>query len=167
MSVTDALPVYHHREHHSILVAATPTAALDAARATLLADVPLVSLLLRIRGLHAAPRGPIWEALQAQGFRVHDPDTLVLIGRPWTRSGELRPEEDFLGFAEPGYAKMAVDLRASAAGDGALLETETRVYLTDAAARRRFGVYWLAVRPFSGLIRKLWLRAAKRRAEMR
>jgi hypothetical protein len=62
---------------------------------------------------------------------------------------------------------MAVDLRATAAGDGALLETETRIYLTDAAARRRFGAYWLMIRPFSGLIRRLWLRAAKRRAEAR
>ena len=48
---------------------------------------------------------------------------------------------------------------------GARLETETRVFLTDAAARRRFGAYWLVVRPFSGLTRRLWLRAAKRRAE--
>lgn len=167
MTVTDALPVYHHREHHSIRVDATPDEALAAARATLLEDVPLVSLLVRLRGLHAAPRGPLWEALQAQGFRLHDPDTLVLIGRPWTRRGDLRPEEDFHGFAEPGYAKMAVDLRATLAGDGAVLETETRIYLTDAAARRRFGAYWLVIRPFSGLIRRLWLRAAKRRAEAR
>ncbi len=36
---------------------------------------------------------------------------------------------------------------------------------TDAAARRRFRLYWLAIRPFSGLIRRLWLRAIKRRAE--
>ena len=167
MTVTDALPVYHHREHHAIHVDATPDEALAAARATLLEDVPLVSLLVRLRGLDAAPRGPVWEALQAQGFRLHDPNTLVLIGRPWTRRGDLRPEEDFVGFAEPGYAKMAVDLRASVQGAGAQLETETRIYLTDAAARRRFGAYWLMVRPFSGLIRRLWLRAAKRRAEAR
>ena len=42
---------------------------------------------------------------------------------------------------------MAVDLRATADGDGALLETETRIYLTDAAARRRFGAYWLVDPP--------------------
>ncbi len=167
MTVTDALPVYHHREHHSIRVAATPADALAAARETRLEDVPLVSLLVRLRGLHAAPRGRVWEALQAQGFRLHDPDTLVLIGRPWMRGGGIRAVEDFVGFAEPGYAKMALDLRAIADGDGALLETETRVYLTDAAARRRFGAYWLVIRPFSGLIRRLWLRAAKRRAEAR
>ena len=33
------------------------------------------------------------------------------------------------------------------------------------AARRRFGAYWLVIRPFSGLVRRRWLHAAKRRAE--
>jgi hypothetical protein len=165
MSVTDALPVYHHRERHSLHVDATPEAALAAARETRLEDVPLVSMLFRVRGLRAAPRGPIWASLQEQGFRLHDPETLVLIGRPWSPRGRIRSGEDFIHFSERGFAKMAMDLRALPEGDGARLETETRVFLTDASSRRRFGAYWLVIRPFSGLTRRLWLRAAKRRAE--
>lgn len=46
-----------------------------------------------------------------------------------------------------------------------VLSTETRVWLTDARARRRFRAYWLVVRPFSGLVRRSWLAAARRRAE--
>jgi hypothetical protein len=38
------------------------------------------------------------------------------------------------------------------------------VLATDAAARRRFGVYWAAIRPWSGVIRREWLRAIERRA---
>lgn len=166
MTVTDALPVYHHHERHSVRVAASPERALAAARETLLEDVRAAAILFRLRGLRAAPRGPIWASLQAQGFRLHDPETLVLIGRPWSRRGGIRTDEDFVGFAEPGYAKLALDLRAVPDGDGALLETETRIYLTDAASRRRFAAYWLVVRPFSGLTRRLWLQAAKRRAEL-
>lgn len=165
MPVNDALPVYHHHERHSIRVAATPEQALAAARETRLEDVRAIAILFRLRGLRATPRGPIWASLQAQGFRLHDEETLVLIGRPWSPRGGTRAVEDFVGFAEPGYAKMAMDLRAQPDGAGALLETETRVYLTDAASRRRFAAYWLAIRPFSGLVRKLWLSAAKRRAE--
>ena len=165
MPVTDVLPVYHHRERHSLHVNATPEAALAAARETRFEDVPLVAALYRLRGLRAAPRGQIWSSMQAQGFRLHDPETLVLIGRPWTPSGGYRLDEDFLGFAEPGFAKMTMDLRAVPEGDGARLETETRVLLTDAAARRRFAPYWLVIRPFSGLIRRRWLRAAKQCAE--
>lgn len=165
MSVRDALPVYHHHERHTIRVSATPERALAAARAARLEDVPFVSLLFKLRGLRAVPRGPLWDALLAQGFQALGDDTLVLVGRPWSAGGSLRKVDDFVAFAEPGYAKMAMELRAVPDGDGARLETETRIYLTDAFARRRFGAYWLVIRPFSGLTRRGWLRAAKRRAE--
>jgi hypothetical protein len=167
MSVADALPVFHHRERHSTHVAASPAAALEAARAVSLGDLALVRLLLRLRGLRrGGRRTPVWEALLAEGFQRFGDDTLVLVGKPWRLRGALRTVEDFVAFAEPGYAKMAVDLRAKA-GDagGSRFETETRVYLTDRSSRRRFAAYWLVVRPFSGLIRRSWLREAKRRAE--
>jgi hypothetical protein len=43
--------------------------------------------------------------------------------------------------------------------------TETRVFATDAAARRSFGLYWAFIYPGSALIRHGWLRAIKLRAE--
>jgi len=165
LSLADALPVYHHHERHTIRVSATPERALAAARAARLEDVPVVSLLFKLRGLRAAARGPLWDALLAQGFQPLGEDTLVLVGKPWSPKGGTRRVDDFVTFAEPGYAKMAMDLRAVPDGDGARLETETRIYLTDASARRRFGAYWLVIRPFSGLTRRGWLKAAKRRAE--
>jgi hypothetical protein len=166
MSVTDALPVYHHHERHAIRVAAPPAAALEAARTVSLADLALVRLLLRLRGLgRGGSSAPVWDALLAEGFQPFGDDTLVLVGKPWRLRGGLRRVDDFVAFAEPGYAKMAVDLRATAAGGGSVLETETRVFLTDRSARRRFAAYWLVVRPFSGLIRRSWLSEAKRRAE--
>jgi hypothetical protein len=165
LSLADALPVYHHNERHTIRVSTTPERALAAAREARLEDAPFVGLLFRLRGLRAAPRGPLWDALLAQGFQTLGEDTLVLVGKPWSPRGSLRVVEDFVAFAEPGYAKMAMDLRAVPDGDGARLETETRIYLTDASARRRFGAYWLVVRPFSGVVRRGWLRAARRRAE--
>jgi hypothetical protein len=162
--ISDALPVYHHGERHTIHVEATPERALAAARETTLAELPLVRVLSRLRGLRPG-RGEIWNQFLRAGFQPFGADTLVLVGRPWTRRGERRRVDDFLAFAEPGWAKMALDVRALPEGRGARLETETRVYLTDRAARRRFAAYWLVVRPFSGLTRRSWLRAAKRRAE--
>ena len=165
MSVHDALPVYHHHERHAIGVAATPERALAAARETRLEDVPLVRVLFRLRGLSARAGVPVWDGLLAQGFQAFGDDTLVLVGKPWSPGGHLRKVDDFVAFAEPGWAKMAMDLRAAAHGAGARLETETRIYLTDAAARRRFRAYWVVIRPFSGVVRRGWLKAAKRRAE--
>jgi hypothetical protein len=124
--------------------------------------MPIVRMLFRLRGLgRAATRdAPVFEQLLAVGFRVvaeNDREVVVgLVGRPWRFRGGLRSGVDFLSFDEPGYAKMAM----SFAADGTELTTETRVLLTDAAARRRFRVYWIVVRPFSGLVRRAWLRAA-------
>lgn len=165
MSVTDALPAYHHSERHSIHVAAGPEQALAAAREARLEDLPLVRVLLRLRGLGRRGSGPVWDALLAGGFQPFGEDTVVLVGKPWLPRAPLRRVDDFVAFAEAGYAKMAMDLRAVAEGDGARLETETRIFLTDRAARRRFAAYWLVVRPFSGLVRRSLLKAAKRRAE--
>ena len=102
---------------------------------------------------------------------AHEPERAVvlgLIGRFWTPSGELRrfEREDFAAFDEDGWAKAtwSFELRAHD-GDTWELASETRVRCTDARSRRRFRLYWLAIRPFSGLIRRVALREVKRRAE--
>ena len=43
--------------------------------------------------------------------------------------------------------------------------TETRVHTTDASAGRRFARYWRVIYPGSALIRRMWLRAVRDRAE--
>lgn len=166
MSVEAALPVCHHRERHSVLVAATPERALAAAREVRLEDVRVVRVLFGLRGLGAARERTIWGSMLARGFRLLDDETLGAVGRPWSPRARLREVSDFAAFAEPGWAKLAMDLRAVRTPGGARLETETRVYLTDAASRRRFACYWLVVRPFSGAVRRSWLAAARRRAEL-
>jgi hypothetical protein len=52
-------------------------------------------------------------------------------------------------------------------GKRARLATETRVRALNPGARRRFRLYWLVVGPFSALIRRRWLSAARRAAETR
>jgi hypothetical protein len=53
---------------------------------------------------------------------------------------------------------------AEATSHSTLLTTETRIWCADGRARRRFALYWALVRPFSGLIRILMLRAVAREA---
>jgi hypothetical protein len=52
-----------------------------------------------------------------------------------------------------------------AANGETVLTTETRVYATDAATRKRFALYWRVIYPGSALIRVMWLRAIRNRAE--
>jgi hypothetical protein len=72
----------------------------------------------------------------------------------------LEDAEAWRTAAVPGAIKGAVDFRAEAIPGGSRLTTETRVTALDDHARRAFRLYWLAIGPFSALIRRRWLAAA-------
>jgi hypothetical protein len=179
----ELLPHFDVDQVHTRRVAATPAAALAAVWAATPGEMPLVRLLYAVRSApalltrrHGLPRDkdrPQWEQMLESGFvsLVAEEDEIVLgyAGQPWKLAGGSRPgvssAEEWERFSAPGYVKAAMSFRAEAAEGGALLTTETRVFATDEAARRRFRRYWRVIRPGSSAIRRSWLRAAARRAE--
>ena len=90
---------------------------------------------------------------------------LGLTGQFWRLRGSSSPRpktrEEFLAYDRPDFCKAVIDFRVH---EG-LLTTETRVHVGDRDARRKFARYWLVVKPFSGLTRIVFFRAAKQRAE--
>jgi hypothetical protein len=165
--LSDLLPEYHYRELHEIEVDAPPERVFDAVRHMPVSKMPVANLLFRLRGMRGSSSVAVLERLPSSfAVLAEEPNRELVaggIGKPWQlRGGGGVPAlEDFVGFAEPGYAKMALNFRL----DGRVLSTETRVFLTDEAARRAFRRYWLVIGPFSALIRRVWLRAIRRRAE--
>jgi len=150
------LPAYEFSTRHAVSVAVDPILADRALRDVTFKEVPLVRALLLARGLGLrrggdtvlatmVPRATILEDVPGEGL------VLTLSGQFWRLRGR-GPEAP---------ATAVIDFRALPGR----LETETRVHVPDAAARRKFVQYWRVVRPFSGLIRMAVLRAAKRRAE--
>ena len=97
------------------------------------------------------------------------PDELVLgaIGRFWKAEGEILSvgSDEFVTFAEPGFAKAVMNFHVEAVPGGTVVTTETRIRGTDEDARRKFRRYWRIVMPGSALIRRAWLRAIRKRAE--
>lgn len=166
MTLLDELvPQWHFRERHRVEVEATPERVFAAIQEATLGEMPLTRALFRVRGLRATASRRLLDQLPP-GFTVlaEEPRRELVvggIGQPWRLLGGRSARGDFAAFEEPGYAKMALNFRL----EGSTLSTETRVLLTDAAARRRFRPYWLAIRAGSGLIRRSMLRAIKRRAE--
>jgi hypothetical protein len=164
--LSEVLPEYDFRERHARRIDAPPDRVFAAVRELSADDTPAVRLLFRLRGLHGGTTTPIFDQMERFGFEVvaEEPGrelVVAAVGQPWKLRGGARPRGvDFRTFAEPGYAKMALNWRFE---DGTL-STETRVQLTDANARRSFRRYWLVIRPFSGLIRRAWLSAIARRA---
>ena len=90
---------------------------------------------------------------------------LGVAGRFWQPIGNILPfsRENFLGEVPPGFARAVWNFAVREADAGrTILSTETRVVCGDSASRRKFRAYWFVVRPFSGLIRLIMLRAVRR-----
>jgi hypothetical protein len=171
----DFLPRYDVHEVHSVRIAAAPEAVLLALRELTPREVPLFVVLMALRAGPRAGRLSVRDRILDQFHRVgfvtlrdaRDGIVLGCVGRFWRPSGSLRRIDpgEFGDFAEPGWAKAAVDFRVERRDGGALLTTETRVLACDDAARRSFLRYWRLVHPGSAAIRVAWLRAVRRRAE--
>jgi hypothetical protein len=169
------MPVYDVHEVHSLRVPAEPDAAYEALLTVSARDVRLFGPLMRLRTLGRSRlvfdgEVPLVDAMKKAGFLelgVRPGREIVLgaIGHFWSPLGN-RPVAvaDFAGFDEPGYAKAAMNFVVEPADGGSRITTETRIVGTDAAATRRFRLYWLVIRPGSDAIRRSWLKAIERRA---
>lgn len=177
------LPAYDLHEVHEVAVHAGPERVWAALHEVSLRDVPVFRGLMTARELPALVVGrrwltsdvdrPILEQMTESGFLLlaeHPPcETVVgLLTQPW-RPGSVgaRPEspEAFLAFDTPGWAKAVLSFRLDELDRGTRLVSETRVKTTDAAARRAFRAYWLAIGWASAMTRRAWLTAIRRRAE--
>jgi hypothetical protein len=93
---------------------------------------------------------------------------LGVAGRFWRPTGNVEPfdRDSFSRPVPPGMARGLWNFKVVAAGDReTILSTETRVTCGDPASRRRFRLYWLVIRPFSGLVRIIMLRAIRDAAQ--
>ncbi|HWM90362.1 MAG TPA: hypothetical protein VN493_06305 [Thermoanaerobaculia bacterium] len=133
----------------------------------------LPAWLLRRPVRHTDPDQRVVDTILKGGFTLLDesPFEMVVgvIGRFWQLSAALVPfsgPADFATFDREGNAKGVMNFTVEPLAEGRTrLRTETRVLPLDRSAARKFRLYWLFVRPGSGLIRWIWLAAIKRRAE--
>ncbi len=167
----DFLPAYEFSERHRIAIEAQPGRIDEALRAVSLADIPVARALWWLRRLghatgdHTKPfvtafPGVVLEDVPGEGI------ILGLTGQFWRLRRNLdgtgpRTAEEFAAYSRPDTCKAVIDLRVGPSS----LSTETRVRVADLSARRKFRRYWFVILPFSGLIRILLLRAARKRAE--
>ncbi|HEV7501537.1 MAG TPA: hypothetical protein VGQ33_16090 [Vicinamibacteria bacterium] len=178
MHLDRLMPDYDVHEVHSTVVRASPLAIDRVLFEVTANEVWLFRALMAVRGLGA--RGsdgsrPLLETAQEGGFAIlaEEPGrelVLGVMGRFWQlRQRAIRPigsPAEFVSFAEPGFARAAMNFLVEPQDDGVCrLTTETRVRATDARARHAFRAYWTLVHPGSAFIRRMWLRAIRRRAE--
>lgn len=173
---------YEVREYHQTGVDAPPDITFAVASEIDMHSSGLIRAIFKGRELMmgAEPGGKresrsFLSEVLGLGWRIiaEEPGRELVMGavtQPWdanVRFRGLSPDE-FAGFAEPGYAKIAWTLAADPAGsDGSIFRSETRVVTTDADSRRRFRRYWSMVSPGVVLIRREMLRLVRNEAERR
>lgn len=157
------LPRWDVNELHETELDLPPAQALAAVLAAPAAP-GVVRLLLRLRGLRATA-GSIEGFLLGLGLEPLAREAGEVVfggsGKPWRLRGTI---SSFDG-ASAGSVRIVANFLAEPLPDGRTrLSTETRVAAVDDAARRAFRRYWRFVGPFSALIRRRWLAAARRSA---
>jgi hypothetical protein len=141
--IDDWLPEFDVGKRYDAAVAAPPERALDLVLAAPVAPDPFVGALLALRGLPARNR-TIEEYLRGLEF-----DHLGRTTTEWAAAHDGK------------RLQIALAFEAEPIPGGSRLATETRVRALDDRARNGFRLYWLAIGPFSGLIRRRWLRAVQ------
>ncbi len=174
MLLDQFLPEYEFSERHDIIVAAAREVVRRAAEVWQPRESWLWRVLLVGRGL-GGPQGTLRQWAESMGFvcLADTEEELVYAqaGRFWSLNerGALvspRTADELRAIDDPRVAVAAMSVRLESLGpERTRLSTETRIHALGPQARRRFRVYWLLIRPFSGLLRRSMLAGIKRRAE--
>jgi hypothetical protein len=188
------LPKYDFTEVHSIKIKASPEAAYKAMMDVTLGEISgVVKLLFSLRELPETLAGrkdamggfdsgkPLMSQMIGNGFVKIDeqvPREIVFgmivpgsIGRVWKKSSELNftppTPQEFFSFKNPDFLWVVANfmVQDSDTRGTVILSTESRTMGLSPQARKSFAPYWRFIRPWSGLIRRMMLRGAKRRAE--
>ncbi|MGH9421261.1 MAG: hypothetical protein ACRD3J_14885, partial [Thermoanaerobaculia bacterium] len=149
-------PHWQFEEHHEIQIDAPPERIYAAIREVTAREIRFFGILTTIRCLgrcrgesilNAPDAKPILDVATRSGFRLLADDP---------------PHELVIGARVAPQTAAIMNFRVERDGR---LTTETRVFSKSDKGRRSFAVYWRIIRPGSGIIRRSWLEAIKRRAE--
>jgi hypothetical protein len=178
----EVLPSFDARAVHDVWVPARPQVVFAAVKQVTVREVRLLLPLETLRGLpgllagrpafRPARSAPVLDEFTAGVVSLGERPGVEIaagaVGRFWRLAGNepaaVRTREDFLSFAEPGYAKAAIAFLVRPERGGTRVVTETRVAGTSPEATRALLRYWLAIRLGSGAIRRSWLAAIRRRS---
>ncbi len=176
------MPVWQVNERHAIHVDAAPERVFESIRAVRADEITLFHLLTWIRRagrpgpesiINAPGQKPLLDVATHTSFLMLADDaprelvlgTVIIAPREARQSGRLSPEL-FKRRLRPGVALATMNFLVAPDGrGGSELSTETRVYANDEASLRAFTIYWRFVSPGSDIIRRMWLRAIRTRAE--
>ena len=192
MLLDNYIPKWDFTEVHSIRIKGDPETVYDAIMETTPAEVSsIMRLLFFLRslpekaagraGMNMSGHEPLLSYILKNGFTKiaeKKPREIVFglfvpgnTGRVWQKSSskEVTAADagEFFAFENPDYIRVVANLiiEDTDKPDFVTVRTESRSLALSRQALKNFTPYWRIIRPFSGLIRRLWLRGIKRHAE--
>jgi len=181
MIVEKALPRYDVVLTEHCVVSAGPQRTLQVACALDLLTVrtPLLLAAMWLRGLPARLTGKAPPSPKALVIADGGLPGWVVLGRDereiafgavgvfWRPVIEWRdvPVEDFAGFADPGWGKIAANFSVLPYGEHSLVTYECRTGTTDPESRTQFLRYWWLIKPVVAHIMRATLKTIQAAAE--
>lgn len=171
MLIDEFLPKYDFVETHDIEIRASAETVFNTINEIDLSESAIVRWLLFLRGLPTKSlklRDLSKSRFSILGIRENEEILLGLAGKFWTPTGEMQEigADNFREFDKKGFAKAVWNFSVNENQNETCLMTETRISCLDDASRKSFGLYWMFIQPFSGLIRREMLKIVKKKAEM-
>ena len=171
MLIDKYCPIYITRSEYAIEVNASIEKVYPVVHSLNISHSKITRLLLRLRGFPADLH--TFDGLKHIGFIILGDEpfkeiTFGLIGKFWTYPANIQKLsiENFNDFYREGFAKAVANITFKPLNKHkTLVQTETRVFCFDKQSTFYFRLYWALIAPFSGLIRKGWLKTIKREAE--
>ena len=177
-----AMPQYEFVEHHQIRVHAPPARAFAALQAVTPDELAAYPILMTVRNAAmgrrwSRPTGPspaimaIFTDPRSGYMPIERNEREMVFGgigrvRATGEQPVLSSPAAFASFVQRGCVKVAFNLKVDDAGNGwTTVSTETRLHALDPGSRRATAVYWRLIHPGSGMLRTMWLQAARNRAE--
>ncbi len=160
-------------ERHEIQIQVPPDVAVDALAATPLRDLPAVVALFTLCGLRFSKEMTLRDFFSAPPFVLLEEEAgreMVFGVLVPPAGGERRrrrpdsPAEFRSALDATPFAAIGI-FRAEPEASGTRLWTETWAKTKGAGPGLLFGAYWLAIGPWSAWIRRMFLAAARARAE--
>jgi hypothetical protein len=174
------MPEYDFHEKHQIVINASLEKVYSAVKAVTAREILIFRALMSIRNIPAKRSFimnadlPLLDVIYKKGFKLladitNSEIVFGVIGQFWKMASSeeivIKDYYDFMKYNEPVYLKATSNMRVESINGKTLLTTETRILATSSEAKRKFRIYWIIIRLGSGFIRRMWLRAIKRRAE--
>jgi hypothetical protein len=178
------LPVYQFREHHRLAATAAPADLLDAVTRPGTMGDPWVRTFIRLRELPGRILGALGRSSALKNRAAFGLENFTLLGRDADReiafglAGKfwqsdyglvaLAGPTEFASLTDVGVPRLVLNFTVEPSAEGRVwLHTETRVYCNDRKSLIRFVLYWLMIRPVSGLMRRRLLARVRDAADQR